>query len=334
MKKENVDNDIKNYKLVQESSSVIQKYNQLMNKYISLEKNFNAILKISDNTDDVVIRPCYKDNIDESVAFAVTSDWHVEERVDKESINFLNEYNLDIARFRITRFYQNTLKLVRILSVDTKIKTLVIPHIGDLISGNIHEELLENCLLRPIDATIMAKQLIKSGLDMILNNSKLNLIIPCSCGNHSRISKKIHFATESGNSLEYFLFKVLESEYTGNSRIKFIINRSYHTYMTVFNKIIRLHHGHQIRYNGGVGGIYIPVNKAIAQWNKGKKADYDVIGHFHQRRDGGNFICNGSIIGHNSFALSIKADYEEPQQTFFLIHKTKGKTIVAPILLN
>jgi hypothetical protein len=51
-------------------------------------------------------------------------------------------------------------------------------------------------------------------------------------------------------------------------------------------------------------------------------------------RDGGNFVSNGSIIGHNAYAISIKADYEKPRQTLVLIDKKRGKTIVAPILVD
>ena len=79
-------------------------------------------------------------------------------------------------------------------------------------------------------------------------------------------------------------------------------------------------------------GIFIPAYKAISQWNKARYADLDVFGHFHQSKDGGNFICNGAGIGYNSFALSIKADFEHPSQTFFLVdHKRKVKTAVSRI---
>jgi hypothetical protein len=105
-----------------------------------------------------------------------------------------------------------------------------------------------------------------------------------------------------------------------------------HSYVKVYDTMIRFQHGHAIKYGGGVGGIYIPVNKAIAQWNKGRHADLDVFGHFHQARDGGNFICNGSNIGYNSFALSIKADYEQPRQQLFLMDKKRGRTCTWPIL--
>jgi len=56
--------------------------------------------------------------------------------------------------------------------------------------------------------------------------------------------------------------------------------------------------------------------------------------HFHQLKDGGNWTCNGSLVGYNDFALFIKADFEQPRQTFFLIDRDVGKTAVIPVILH
>jgi hypothetical protein len=56
--------------------------------------------------------------------------------------------------------------------------------------------------------------------------------------------------------------------------------------------------------------------------------------HFHQLRDGGNFVSNGSLIGWSSYAVSIKAEFEKPKQAFFLIDRKRGKTVSAPILFD
>ena len=85
------------------------------------------------------------------------------------------------------------------------------------------------------------------------------------------------------------------------------------------------HHG------GGIGGVSIPAYKKISQWQRAKYADLDIFGHLHQMKDGGNFLLNGSMIGYNAFAVRIGADYEQPKQTFVLINKKRGKTLVCPI---
>jgi hypothetical protein len=146
--------------------------------------------------------------------------------------------------------------------------------------------------------------------------------------------KSYKISKAAANSYEQFMYYSLASYYASNPQVEFLINDSYHTYMNVYNYRLRFHHGDYIRYRGGVGGPTIPINKAIAQWNKSKKADIDLFGHFHQFIDGGDFIVNGSLIGYNAFAMSIKATYEEPKQIFFLIEKSRGKTSVSPIFLS
>ena len=117
-------------------------------------------------------------------------------------------------------------------------------------------------------------------------------------------------------------------------RVTFKIADGIHSYVQIYDQTVRFQHGHAIKYGGGVGGIYIPVNKSIAQWNRARHADLDIFGHFHQQVDGGNFLCNGSLIGYSAYALSIKASFEPPKQTLILIDKKRGKTANWPILLG
>ena len=127
------------------------------------------------------------------------------------------------------------------------------------------------------------------------------------------------------------MYKNLEKFYASEDRVEFNIPLAYHSYLDVYDETIRFHHGHAIRYAGGVGGIYVPVLKAINQWNKAIHATLDIFGHFHQLRDGHTFLVNGSLIGYNVFGLSIKADYEKPRQAFTVIDAKRGRTFTCPI---
>jgi hypothetical protein len=151
---------------------------------------------------------------------------------------------------------------------------------------------------------------------------------------NSRITVKQRVATDHGNSLEWLMYLNLAEHYKGNDRVEFVVNEGYHTYLDIYDFTIRFHHGQALRYQGGVGGIYIPVNKAINQWNKSKRADLDCFGHFHQMKNAGTFISNGSLIGWNSFAIRIKADFEKPKQAFFLVDKKYFVNCIRPIVLN
>jgi hypothetical protein len=267
----------------------------------------------------------------EATAVIVASDWHIEEIVEKESVNMINEYNLEIAEKRAKNFFSNALRLIKKEEKDVTINKVVLALLGDFISGYIHEELIESNSLSPTQAIYKIRSLLKSGIDFLLNNTEQDLVLACCNGNHPRISEKYKISTAYKNSYEWLLYNILVDEYSNEKRIKFVMNNGYFTMLDIFNYKIRFHHGDHIKYGGGIGGITIPVNKAIAQWNKMQSVDLDVFGHFHQMISMKNFVCNGSLVGYNAYAMSIKAEYERPQQTFFLIDKEKGKSIYAPI---
>lgn len=284
-------------------------------------------------TSDIVIAPKHKTGTSEATAIMVASDWHLEEKVGKE-VGALNTYNLKIAEERAHQFFAHGLRLVKLLAQDVKIPTIILPLLGDFISNDIHDEFPEVNEETPIHAIVRVQGLLIAGIEFLLTNSDCTLVIPCHSGNHARTTKTTRFTTENGHSLEYFMYVNLATYFKDEPRVTFHIPEGMHSYIKVYDQTVRFQHGHAIKYGGGVGGIYIPVNKAIAQWNKGRHADLDVFGHFHQMRDGGNFICNGSMIGYNAFALSIKADYEPPKQALFLLDKKRGRTCMWPILFT
>jgi hypothetical protein len=307
-------------------------------KIEALEEENEVLLNLRDRTPQLFdIAPKVSKGKSESVAFIVMSDWHSEELVLPGQVGGLNEHNLTIGEARATKAWQGGQRLWDIFRKDTAIKTIVVALLGDFITGRIHEDTSESCLLPPSDSIYRAQNMILSGLQFLLANteSDVEIIVVCHSGNHGRMTKDQLIANERGNSLEQYMYFNIRDHFKGDARIKFQIADGYHSYVTLWDRyVVRLHHGHQINYGGGVGGITIPVNKAIAQWNKGRKADLDVFGHFHQNVNFSNFVCNGSLIGYNAYALSIKADYEPPTQSFFLINKKYNrKTIHTPIFV-
>jgi hypothetical protein len=329
-----VEKDILKRQYESSKKQVNDKYKNLLDKIDTLTQERNAAIALSETKQGIIIEPKLGESKSESIAVIVASDWHIDEIVNSKSINGLNEFNPTIADGRVHKFFRNAARMVKLFQNDTDISTIILELLGDFISGNIHEELLENTSMRPMDAIIKATEYLIGGINFFLEQTKCKLVIVCHSGNHPRITRKLHVSSEAGNSLEYLMYHNLKLHFANEKRIEFIISEGYHSYINVFGKTIRSHHGHEIKYGGGIGGLSIPLMKATQAWNKGRLADLDILGHFHQQRDYGNQITNGSLIGYNAFALSIKADYEEPKQTFLLLHKKHFKTVVAPIWLE
>ncbi len=318
-----------------ENTSLKSKLNIALSRIETLQQEITFSKKInSEINNEITIRPKEGGGTSEATVVLVASDWHVEEVVNPATVNYLNDFNLDVADRRITQFFQNSLRLIKMFQNDVSINTMVLALLGDFITNTIHEELAESNSLLPVDAVIWVTNRLIAGIEMFLDNTDLSLIIPCHSGNHGRITKKQRVSTEAGNSLEYLMYHSLAQYFRNEERVTFILSGGYHTYVNIYDTTLRFHHGHAINFHGGVGGITIPVNKAIAQWNKAKPASIDIFGHFHHFMDGGNFIANGALIGFSPYALKIKADYEEPKQAMFLVDKKRKKTIVAPILFE
>lgn len=282
------------------------------------------------------IKPHEGQGTSEGTPIIVASDWHVEETVTSAQVSGLNEFNLEIADARITRFWQASLKLVqKHLNPGIQIREVVLALLGDFITSQIHgaENAEANSLL-PVDAIVWVQNRIIAGIEFWLNHSPYTLVIPCKVGNHARTTFKPRFGSENGHSLETLMYTLLAAHFRNEPRIKFVIDNGYHTYVQVYDQTVRFHHGHALKYQGGIGGLFIPAYKAVGAWSKARWADLDIFGHFHQSKDGGSFLCNGSLIGYNAFALSIKADFEKPKQTLLLMDKKRGRTSVWPILLE
>jgi hypothetical protein len=312
-----------------------RRYKTALERIVTLEEQVAALLKLTETPQEYVIKPRLSVGKSEATAFVLASDWHVEERVKAEWVNGLNEFTLTVAERRIQLYFQNALRLIQLYAKDTEITTVVLALLGDFISGNLREENLETARLQPVAAIIWVQERLLGGIKFLLDNTEAKLVIPCHVGNHSRITDKVHASTEVGNSLEFALYQALETHFHGNSRVQFMIAQGYHTYLQVYDWTFRLHHGHGFKYMGGVGGVDIPARRAALQWDRNRKADFDVFGHWHQQGlDKANLVTNGSLIGFSPYGIRIGIGFEPPKQGFFLVHKNFGKTQTANIWLS
>jgi hypothetical protein len=274
-----------------------------------------------------------------ATAVVLASDWHVEERIDPKTIDGLNEYNPQIAEIRSVRFFEGTEWLIREQQRLFQVRDLFLWLGGDIITGYIHEELLEGNFLSPTEAVLFAAKLIGNGIRFLLKVTELNINVGCDFGNHGRTTLKPRVGTAAKNSYEWLMYHMLAKEFASEPRVQFRISDGHHAVHLLGgasrgDRHFRLHttHGDKVKSMGGIGGIDVPLNRAIAQWHQTMPAECTAHGHFHQYQPGQRRASNGSLIGYSTFSRDIcRAPYEPPQQTFFLVDSTRGKTQCAPI---
>lgn len=261
-----------------------------------------------------------------ATAILVLSDWHIEETVDPSTVNGLNEYSLPIARKRVQETFARAARLLAHERGLVDIDHLVVAVLGDLISGHIHEELMETCSLSPMAATREAGELLLGGLDE-MRKLFSSITVVTSHGNHGRSTPKIRVATGSDHSFEYNLYRWLEKSTRNTPGLRWQIADGYLNYLEVQGYTVRFHHGDAVKYGGGVGGLTIPMNKKKATWDRSRHSDLDICGHFHTwLYHPYKFIVNGCLIGMSPYAVRISAEYQPPSQTLAIVDSRHGVT--------
>lgn len=330
-------------KLGAKYSELRRKYQRALKELDSRDSSLETLWNLENNRKTRIKPVSKKPRVgkggkSQSWAFAIASDWHAGEYVDPDTVSGLNAFDLEIFQKRTKLFFQRALYLTDLVRAGTKIDVFVLALLGDMISGGIHDELREEALGSSTEMTVLVTDVLCDGIDFLLKEGKFDHIcIPCSFGNHGRNTKETRSSTAWKTSYEYLMYSFLQKLYMNNERVHFQLTKGYHNYFDVFDRRIRFHHGDAIRYAGGVGGITIPVNKAVAQWNKapsGRNTYLDIFGHYHQSKSDNCWISNGSLVGYNAYALKLKADYEPPRQQFFTIEKDHGLTFPSYIFLD
>jgi len=290
------------------------------------EKRLDTLLNIKSHKPKLKIEVTQDSELHDAVPILVFSDWHVEETVSSESVNGLNEFNTDVADLRIKTLFNRSRKLIQHLQTYFNISQVYVLLNGDMISGYIHEELRETNSLSPTQAIRFAKERIIAGLNYLEKELDVDkIIVQCNYGNHGRSTKeRRHSETAYKNSYEWLMYHDIADYYENNKKFNFHIAHSLISYYTFMHDnrqfTLRTWHGDNVRFQGGIGGLTIPLNKLIYRLDQNKQADYNIIGHFHTLFEANKkCLVNGSVIGYNAYAHDLGLEYEGPKQGLLLL---------------
>ena len=275
----------------------------------------------------------------QAIITAQLSDTHFDEYVNPAEIEDWNAYDRYIAEKRLSKFFTNTVKLAREYMSGFDYRGIVMPITGDLLSGNIHEELNETNLYHMNDSIIHWYPLIAKGIDYFASEFG-SVHVPCVVGNHGRNSKKPRMKGRVKSNYDWLIYALLANEFKDNSNVTFDVSESSDVAFKIFNTTYRMTHGDQFRGGSGIAGALSPILLGEARKRKRNRSagvdnfDYLVIGHWHQRIMVKNVIVNGSLVGYNEYAYNMNFEYEPPMQNFWITDPTRGVTLSAPIFVE
>lgn len=271
----------------------------------------------------------------EATALLMASDWHVEQRVDPAAVDDRNRYDLTISQRRMERFFERGRHLVEHERQHYTVRDMVLDFGGDFITNYLRDENQQTNLLTPTRAIAYWKTHAKAGIKFFLEDPLLERIsVKCVDGNHPRLTKKMQAANRAGMNLETLMYCQLAEEFADEPRVDFQIATGTQIYFDVYDHTVRSLHGDVVNYHGGVGGITIPLLRALGRWNTVRHADLTLVHHFHQLTSLPHMIVNGSLIGFDEFAMSIGAEFEPPQQAFHMLDSLRFRSTFIPMFVG
>ncbi len=266
------------------------------------------------------------------VPVMMLSDLHLGERVERDEVNGVNEYNMEVAEERLERWVETTIKLCR--ENHTGVypgAVLCLP--GDNVSGGLHPELKATDDEEAIPASIKAVDWLAAAIARAVDYFG-HLYIPATAGNHGRNTAKPEFKRYYRKNFDWLIYCMLQRHFADDSRIQFDVRPSNDVHFRVFNERYLLLHGDMLGVKGGDGiiGSIGPIMRGEVKRSGqssvlGLPFDKVLMGHWHQQLWLPRAIVSGTMKGFDEYAKNqLGAKPERPQQPLWFVHPSHGIT--------
>ena len=267
------------------------------------------------------------------------SDTHASEVVRAEETEGMNAYDWTTMTDRLRRLVEGVLSH-REHHAD-KITRLHVWALGDMLSGDIHDELaITND--RPTAEAVVDFAVVFADLLEELATHFEHIEVRGVPGNHPRASKK-PAAKQAHNNADWLTYRMTEALLAKHPRIAFKFKRGGYQITEVAGRWrVLLMHGDGIRTTmPGVpwGGVVRRVTTLEQQFAKAKQPlDYVCLGHFHTANtlDGvqARTFMNGSVKGLDEWSLKQFGSGRDASQVLLAFSRRRGWTATLPLNLQ
>jgi hypothetical protein len=328
-------NDAKNKIRQLEATIHTHEENTLTAEYIK-----TVILKMSKqpiSPPNWLIKPSKKKR-SAGVPTLMASDWHWGEVVDPNQINGVNEYNVAIAQDRAKVMIEKTIDLLKNHVALSDYDGIVFVLGGDMVSGDIHEELMATNSMEIMPTVIDLFGVLTWCIETLADEFG-NVFVPCVSGNHGRNTHKIRAKGRNFTSFDWLLYQFLSKRFENDSRIQFHIPDGSDAYYSIYGHKYLLTHGDQFRGGDGVIGALGPIIRGDHR-KRSRNAQIDmeydtmILGHWHQLIQLERLIVNGSLKGYDEYAYANNFGFEPPRQALWITHPEHGLTFSMPVYVD
>lgn len=265
----------------------------------------------------------------------ILSDCHFDEVVNPSEIGGRNAYDRTIADMRLERYFSQVVRLARDYLTGMTFDGVVLMLGGDLISGDIHEELSQTNQAQTLDTVLYWSERIAAGISLLADEFG-QVHVPVVVGNHGRRSRKPRAKGRARDNYDWLIGQLVARHFDQHPRVTFDIPDGTDALVKVHDTTLLLTHGDQVSGGGGIGGIWPPVMRMVAK--KRTRHDFSsvVMGHWHQliMAPTAGVIVNGSLKGEDEYAAVSNFSPERAQQALFTVAPGHGITFSAPVFAD
>lgn len=300
------------------------------------------VFKLADSVTDVeppswVVEPSGPQS-SPGVPTLFCSDWHWAEVVKGAQINGVNNYNVAIAKERVKALVTSAIDLLKIVDPQMRYPGIVLPLGGDMVSGNIHDELTATNQFNTMPTVLDLFGVLVWVVEELLKHFP-RIFVPCVGGNHGRDTHKIWNKDRHATSFDWLIYNFLAKRFEHDKRVTFLIPDGPDAYYRIYGHRYLLTHGDQFRGGDGMIGALGPIIRGDHR-KRSRNAQVDMeydtmlLGHWHQYIHLTRLIVNGSLKGYDEYAYNNNFGFEPPQQALWLTHPKHGITFRMPVQVD
>lgn len=260
-----------------------------LNKLHTKQARFeNLVEVIKERLEEIGTLPrekYYKQLDKEKGATLMVSDLHYGIKVD----NQFNYYDTEVAEDRLKQLTNKTIQYCK----KHDISHLNIELLGDMVSGTIHTGVRVQQEEDIIQQIIDCAELLSNMVNDLAENVE-NVTVYSVYGNHGRTESNKHDAINREN-YERLIYYFMKNRVKG---VRFIDSQGedFIKYYD-FGKTFVISHGDKDKQASAIEAYSKMLGEQVGEVH---------LGHFHEFKEIGNVIVNGSIVGSDDYCVSIR----------------------------
>lgn len=308
------------------------------------DETLDAIKKVLEN-EKIIPQEAFKAEVihkkeHSEIACLVVGDWHLGEKVSKEQTNGAANYNVYVCANRVFELIKATKQILEYHKKIYKLEKLIIPLLGDFVSGSIQPELVLSNELTDSYSTVLVTRL----LGFLINELKtldIPLQLECVTGNHGRIlDHKQPTKNLTAKNWDWVIYETLVTLYSNDPQVKINVHTGQMAHVSMFNWKYIIEHGYGVKagkeedLESRLRALYDDSTYREITGLKGSSFDCVIIGHLHRGKFLERVIVNPSLIGITELTNAWRLKPVRAGQTLFGVSRKHLRTWTYPIDLT